>query len=64
MHLYGPTHYEVAVVLHNLGSIELARSNRAGAQAALKRALAIKRIVLGDQHHEVTVLNIKVAALT
>ena len=63
MHRWGPDHYEVAVVLHNLGGIESTRGNRAAAHAALQRALAITRAVLGDQHHEVVVLTTKLAAL-
>ena len=60
---YGPDHYEVAVVLHNLGGVEAARGHQIAAIKAYTRALEIKQAVLGPQHHEVRILRDKLSAL-
>ena len=55
---YGPEHYEVAVILHNLATIHHRDGGFAEAEALYRRALTIKENVLGSEHPELaTTLN-------
>jgi tetratricopeptide (TPR) repeat protein len=53
---YGPGHYEVAVVLHNLAAVAQARGDTIAAEKLFLRALAIKADVLGAGHPELATL--------
>jgi len=59
---HGKDHYEVAVVLHNLATLEQ-RHDPTRAQERYERALATKRRRLGARHHEVGVLLNNLATL-
>lgn len=52
---YGPEHYEVAVALHNLGSLEHRSGDYEAAAATLDRAAKIKRLALGSDHPDLAV---------
>jgi tetratricopeptide (TPR) repeat protein len=60
--IHGATHYEVAVVLQNLATLEQQR-DPVGAQLLYERALRIKRQRLGRTHPEVGVLLNNLATL-
>ncbi|GHJ15939.1 tetratricopeptide repeat protein [Micromonospora sp. AKA38] len=47
---YGPAHHEVAVTLHNLGSLMFREGDVAAASNALQESLSIKVTCLGEDH--------------
>jgi tetratricopeptide (TPR) repeat protein len=59
-------HYEVGVVLHNLGSLQYREGDVAAAEGTLQKASAIKRTVLGPQNPDlaVTMYNLACCAQT
>ncbi|WP_020392969.1 tetratricopeptide repeat protein [Kribbella catacumbae] len=52
---YGPEHYEVAVTLHNLGSLEHRSGDFEAATEALTRAVQIKRLALDRDHPDLAI---------
>lgn len=60
---FGPDHYEVAVSLNSIATIQQTRGRLAAAEQSFHRALTIKRRVLGDRHAEVAILLNNLAAL-
>jgi tetratricopeptide (TPR) repeat protein len=53
--VYGPVHYEVAVALHNLGSLLFRQGRWAEAADTLRRALAMKTYVLGTGNPDLAI---------
>jgi tetratricopeptide (TPR) repeat protein len=51
-HRFGPDHYEVAVILHNLAAVDALEGDVDGALRHCQRALSIKAGVLGEDHPE------------
>ena len=51
----GPAHYEIAITLHNLGSLEYRRGDFAAAAATLQEAAAIKRASLGSRNPDLAI---------
>jgi tetratricopeptide (TPR) repeat protein len=47
---YGAVHYEIAVTLHNIGSLQFRQGRWLPAAETLRRALDMKARVLGDDH--------------
>ncbi|WP_165952345.1 tetratricopeptide repeat protein [Kribbella albertanoniae] len=52
---YGPEHYEVAVALHNLGSLEHRAGDFQSAAANLDRSAEIKRLALRPDHPDLAI---------
>jgi tetratricopeptide (TPR) repeat protein len=52
---YGPVHYEIAVTLHNLGSLQFRQRDWALARQTLLRASAMKAAVLGPHHPDIAI---------
>ena len=53
---FGDSHYEVAVVQHNLAALYAARGQHRQAERAYRQALEIKLQVLGPEHPDVIAL--------
>jgi tetratricopeptide (TPR) repeat protein len=51
----GPDHYETAVTLHNLGSLQFREAAFADATATLQRAYELKMTTLGHQHPDLAI---------
>ncbi|MDG6109994.1 tetratricopeptide repeat protein [Dactylosporangium aurantiacum] len=52
---HGPVHHDVAVTLHNLGSLRHRMGAHAAAARTLRRSLTVKRACLGRRHPDLAV---------